>query len=237
MITYHVNEVVNWGMASALALLLLIATAILLVVFGRLVKLRPGSAASVMALRPIRICRGPLLALSVARGVLWNVLHIPRRCRSSSSCRCLSPPAIFWSFRCRDSRRAGMKACCKAAPGPMPPRTASSSGLPRPHWPWCSACMAASGLARASFALKPVLIGAHSLAGPDADRDHGGGHVFLLCRHRPERHLSRPHPRPYRIGRAFRRHHGARLARRLRSQPHQGGSDAWRFRRSPPSAR
>ena len=40
MITYHVNEVVNWGMAAALALLLLVATAILLLVFGRLVKLR-----------------------------------------------------------------------------------------------------------------------------------------------------------------------------------------------------
>ncbi|MFO0992625.1 MAG: ABC transporter permease [Hyphomicrobiales bacterium] len=40
MITYHVNEVVNWGMAAALALLLLVATLILLLVFGRLVKLR-----------------------------------------------------------------------------------------------------------------------------------------------------------------------------------------------------
>jgi putative spermidine/putrescine transport system permease protein len=40
MITYHVNEVVNWGMASALALLLLLATAILLLVFSRMVKLR-----------------------------------------------------------------------------------------------------------------------------------------------------------------------------------------------------
>jgi putative spermidine/putrescine transport system permease protein len=40
MITYHVNEVVNWGMASALALLLLLATAILLLIFSRMVKLR-----------------------------------------------------------------------------------------------------------------------------------------------------------------------------------------------------
>lgn len=40
MITYHVNEVVNWGMASALALLLLLATAILLLVFSRMIKLR-----------------------------------------------------------------------------------------------------------------------------------------------------------------------------------------------------
>ncbi|MBL8906223.1 MAG: ABC transporter permease [Rhizobiales bacterium] len=40
MITYHVNEVVNWGMAAALALLLLAATAVLLLVLGRLVKLR-----------------------------------------------------------------------------------------------------------------------------------------------------------------------------------------------------
>lgn len=40
MITYHVNEVVNWGMAAALALLLLVATLVLLLVFGRLVKLR-----------------------------------------------------------------------------------------------------------------------------------------------------------------------------------------------------
>ncbi len=40
MITYHVNEVVNWGMASALGLMLLITTIILLAAFGRLVKLR-----------------------------------------------------------------------------------------------------------------------------------------------------------------------------------------------------
>lgn len=39
MITYHVNEVVNWGMASALGLMLLVTTIILLVIFGRLVKL------------------------------------------------------------------------------------------------------------------------------------------------------------------------------------------------------
>ena len=39
MITYHVNEVVNWGMASALGLMLLITTIILLVIFSRLVKL------------------------------------------------------------------------------------------------------------------------------------------------------------------------------------------------------
>ena len=40
MITYHVNEVVNWGMASALGLMLLITTIILLVIFSRLVKLK-----------------------------------------------------------------------------------------------------------------------------------------------------------------------------------------------------
>jgi len=39
MITYHVNEVVNWGMASALGLMLLVTTNILLVIFSRLVKL------------------------------------------------------------------------------------------------------------------------------------------------------------------------------------------------------
>jgi putative spermidine/putrescine transport system permease protein len=39
MITYHVNEVVNWGMASALGLMLLVTTIILLVLFSRLVKL------------------------------------------------------------------------------------------------------------------------------------------------------------------------------------------------------
>jgi putative spermidine/putrescine transport system permease protein len=40
MITYHVNEVVNWGMASALGLMLLVTTIILLVIFSRLVKLK-----------------------------------------------------------------------------------------------------------------------------------------------------------------------------------------------------
>jgi putative spermidine/putrescine transport system permease protein len=40
MITYHVNEVVNWGMASALGLLLLLATTVLLLVFSRMIKLR-----------------------------------------------------------------------------------------------------------------------------------------------------------------------------------------------------
>jgi putative spermidine/putrescine transport system permease protein len=36
MITYHLNEVVNWGMASALGALLLAATILLFAVFGRL---------------------------------------------------------------------------------------------------------------------------------------------------------------------------------------------------------
>lgn len=40
MITYHVNEVVNWGMASALGLMLMISTIALLVIFSRLVQLR-----------------------------------------------------------------------------------------------------------------------------------------------------------------------------------------------------
>ena len=40
MITYHVNEIVNWGMASALGLMLHITTIILLVIFSRLVKLK-----------------------------------------------------------------------------------------------------------------------------------------------------------------------------------------------------
>jgi putative spermidine/putrescine transport system permease protein len=40
MITYHVNEVVNWGMASALGLMLLVTTIILLVIFSRLVRLK-----------------------------------------------------------------------------------------------------------------------------------------------------------------------------------------------------
>ncbi len=34
MITYHLNEVVNWGMASALGALLLLATLILLALAG-----------------------------------------------------------------------------------------------------------------------------------------------------------------------------------------------------------
>jgi putative spermidine/putrescine transport system permease protein len=37
MITYHLNEVVNWGMASALGALLLLATLVLLAVLGRLI--------------------------------------------------------------------------------------------------------------------------------------------------------------------------------------------------------
>jgi putative spermidine/putrescine transport system permease protein len=37
MLVYHMNEVVNWGMASALGVLLLAATLLLFIVFGRLV--------------------------------------------------------------------------------------------------------------------------------------------------------------------------------------------------------
>ncbi len=40
MITYHLNEIVNWGMASALGALLLLATILLFVVFGRLAAAR-----------------------------------------------------------------------------------------------------------------------------------------------------------------------------------------------------
>lgn len=40
MITYHVNEVVNWGMASALGVMLLISTCVLLLVMSRFVKMR-----------------------------------------------------------------------------------------------------------------------------------------------------------------------------------------------------
>lgn len=40
MITYHVNEVVNWSMASALGVLLLFSTLVLLFVLGRFVRLR-----------------------------------------------------------------------------------------------------------------------------------------------------------------------------------------------------
>jgi putative spermidine/putrescine transport system permease protein len=41
MITYHLNEVVNWGMASALGALLLTATILLFALFGRLAAARP----------------------------------------------------------------------------------------------------------------------------------------------------------------------------------------------------
>jgi putative spermidine/putrescine transport system permease protein len=41
MITYHLNEVVNWGMASALGALLLLATLILLALLGRLITAGP----------------------------------------------------------------------------------------------------------------------------------------------------------------------------------------------------
>ena len=41
MITYHLNEVVNWGMASALGALLLLATLILLALLGRLIAAGP----------------------------------------------------------------------------------------------------------------------------------------------------------------------------------------------------
>jgi putative spermidine/putrescine transport system permease protein len=40
MLVYHMNESVNWGMASALGMLLLTATIILFVIFGRLVAAR-----------------------------------------------------------------------------------------------------------------------------------------------------------------------------------------------------
>ena len=40
MITYHVNEVVNWGMASALGLMLLLTTIVLIAAFSRIVQLR-----------------------------------------------------------------------------------------------------------------------------------------------------------------------------------------------------
>jgi putative spermidine/putrescine transport system permease protein len=40
MLVYHMNEVVNWGMASALGVLLLGATILLFIVFGRLVAAR-----------------------------------------------------------------------------------------------------------------------------------------------------------------------------------------------------
>lgn len=40
MITYHVNEVVNWGMASALGLMLLLTTLVLIAAFSRIVHLR-----------------------------------------------------------------------------------------------------------------------------------------------------------------------------------------------------
>ena len=40
MLVYHMNEVVNWGMASALGALLLTATILLFIVFGRLVAAR-----------------------------------------------------------------------------------------------------------------------------------------------------------------------------------------------------
>ncbi len=40
MITYHVNEVVNWGMASALGLMLLLSTIVLIGACGRFVQLR-----------------------------------------------------------------------------------------------------------------------------------------------------------------------------------------------------
>lgn len=40
MITYHVNEVVNWGMASALGVLLLLSTCILLAMMSRFIKVR-----------------------------------------------------------------------------------------------------------------------------------------------------------------------------------------------------
>lgn len=40
MITYHVNEVVNWGMASALGLVLLASTAVLLICVSRFINVR-----------------------------------------------------------------------------------------------------------------------------------------------------------------------------------------------------
>jgi putative spermidine/putrescine transport system permease protein len=40
MITYHVNEVINWGMASALGFMLLLATMLLLLTLSRFIKLR-----------------------------------------------------------------------------------------------------------------------------------------------------------------------------------------------------
>jgi putative spermidine/putrescine transport system permease protein len=40
MITYHVNEVVNWAMASALGVLLLLSTLLLLLVLSRFIRLK-----------------------------------------------------------------------------------------------------------------------------------------------------------------------------------------------------
>jgi len=39
-ITYYLNEVLNWGMASALGVLLIGATALLFALFGRMMNLR-----------------------------------------------------------------------------------------------------------------------------------------------------------------------------------------------------
>jgi putative spermidine/putrescine transport system permease protein len=40
MITYNVNKVINWGMASALGFMLMLATVMLLLVFSRIIRLR-----------------------------------------------------------------------------------------------------------------------------------------------------------------------------------------------------